>query len=180
MPGTIVMSEFNLSEAAEVLHNTPAVLRAILGGISETWTASKGDQSAWMPFDIVGHLIHGEKTDWIPRAQIIRRQGSVRTFVAFDRTAQFEDAKGKSIEHLLDEFSSLRMENLELLHSWNLTEDELELEGNHPELGTVTLRQLLSTWVVHDLGHVRQIVTVMANRYREDVGPWRQYLSIIG
>lgn len=134
---------------------------------------------SWRPYDIVGHLIQGELTDWIPRARIILEQGEDRTFVPFDRFAQFEHSKGKSLAQLLDEFAKLRTQNIETLTSWNLTEHQLDLEGDHPELGRVTLRQLLATWVVHDLNHIRQVVTVMAKRYEGEVGVWKQYLSIL-
>ncbi|MEP7149559.1 MAG: DinB family protein [Acidobacteriota bacterium] len=133
-----------------------------------------------MPYDVIGHLIHGEKTDWIPRARIILEQGEHRSFVAFDRFAQFENSKGKSLTELLDEFARLRTENVDTLRVWNLTDEQLvDLEGLHQELGRVTLRQLLATWVVHDLNHVRQIVTVMARRYDTEVGVWKEYLSIL-
>ncbi len=140
---------------------------------------SKIQNQEWQPFDIIGHLIHGEKTDWIPRARIILGQGENLTFVPFDRFAQFENSKGKSVTQLLDEFAALRAENISTLRSWKLTDDQLALEGIHPELGRVTLRQLLATWVVHDLNHVRQIVTTMAKRYDSEVGVWKEYLSIL-
>lgn len=172
-------TQFRLNEGIEILRNTPAVLAALLEGVSENWTNSKGDLNDWMPFDVVGHLVHGERTDWIPRAEIILRQDDERTFTPYDRIAQFDESKGKTIKELLDEFAKIRRQNLELLISWNLTEDQLDLEGIHPELGPVKLRQLLSTWAAHDLGHIRQIVTAMAGRYKDEVGPWRQYLSIL-
>lgn len=133
----------------------------------------------WGPFDIVGHLIHGEETDWIPRARIILTQGENRTFEPFDRFAQFEASRGKTLGTLLDEFERLRNANLETLGSWKLTNAELDLYGVHPELGDVTLRQLLATWVVHDLTHIRQVATAMARRYSDEVGQWKQYLSIL-
>ena len=163
----------------QALISTPATLRAMLGELSGKWTTGSDDAN-WTPFDVVGHLIHGEETDWIPRARIIVEQGENRTFVPFDRFAQFESSKGRSLDELLDEFARLRSENIDTLRSWNLTDDQLDLEGIHPELGTVTLRQLLATWVVHDLNHIRQIVTAMARRYEDEVGPWREYLSILG
>lgn len=133
----------------------------------------------WSPFDVIGHLIHGEETDWVPRARIILEQGENLTFVPFDRFAQFEKSKGRSLAELLDEFERLRLENLGTLRSWNLNDPKLDLEGMHPELGRVTLRQLLATWVVHDLNHIRQIVTGMAKKYDGEVGIWREYLSIL-
>ena len=127
----------------------------------------------------MGHLIHGERTDWIARAEIIRAQEPGRRFTPFDRFAQFRDSQGKSLAQLLDELEALRMKNIETVRGWRLTERELALEGEHPELGRVTLRQLLATWVAHDLGHVSQITRVMAKQYRDAVGPWRQYLTVM-
>jgi hypothetical protein len=127
----------------------------------------------------VGHLIHGERTDWIPRARIILEQGSDRRFTPYDRFAQFRESEGKSLGDLLDEFTQLRAENLAVLGGWHLTDAQLALTGEHPEFGTVTLRQLLATWVGHDLGHVAQIARVMAKQYREAIGPWRAYLPIM-
>lgn len=170
---------FDLDQALQVLAATPSTLRALLGQIDDTWTSSAGDAEQWQPYDIVGHLIHGEDTDWIPRAKVILGQGSDRTFTPFDRLAQFDDSKGKSIGDLLDEFESKRRQSLDILASWELSDDQLALKGTHPELGDVDLRQLLATWVVHDLTHLRQIATVMAKRYTDEVGPWRDYLSIL-
>jgi hypothetical protein len=170
---------FDLRQSIQVLSATPATLQAILGDLSGELTI-ESDEANWAPFDVVGHLIHGEETDWIPRARIILEQGEDRTFVPFDRFAQFERSKGRSLDELLDDFARLRSGNIDTLRSWNLTEEQLDLEGIHPELGLVTLRQLLATWVVHDLNHIRQIVTVMARRYSGEVGVWREYLSILG
>ena len=179
--------EFEISKAIEVLSATPPTLRSLLGNLSEEWVGpetqnpnSKIQNAEWRPYDVIGHLIHGEETDWIPRARIILAQGEDRTFVPFDRFAQFDNSKGKSLMQLLDEFARLRAECLDTLRSWSLSEEQLDLEGIHPELGLVTLRQLLSTWVVHDLTHIRQIVTVMAKRYEMGVGVWKEYLSILG
>ena len=170
---------FSLENSIEVLRITPATLRSMLAELSEEWTSGARDSEEWSPFDIVGHLIHGEQTDWIPRARIILEQGADPTFVPFDRFAQFENSKGKSLAQLLDEFARLRTGNLDTLRSWNLTDEQLDLEGNHPELGRVTLRQLIATWLVHDLTHIRQIVTVIAKRYEQEVGVWREYLAIL-
>jgi len=177
---------FDLSNSIEILSATPATLRSLLGNLSDEWVGSEIhnqkseiENGPWSPFDVIGHLIHGEETDWIPRARIILSHGDDRTFVPFDRFAQFEKSKGRSLGQLLDEFARLRVENLDVLRSWNLTGEQLDLEGMHPELGPVTLRQLLATWVVHDLNHIRQIVTVMASRYEGDVGVWKEYLSIL-
>ena len=170
---------FDLARSIEVLTATPNVVRSLLGDLSPEWTEGATETESWSAFDVVGHLIHGEETDWIPRARIVLEQGENRTFVPFDRFAQFENSKGKSLEQLLDTFAELRRRNLETLRGWNLTDQQLDLEGIHPELGRVTLRELLATWVVHDLNHIRQIVTAMAGQYSDDVGVWKEYLSIL-
>jgi hypothetical protein len=151
----------------------------MLEDLSPEWTAGTANKENWGPFDIIGHLIHGEKTDWMARAEIILEQGENRTFVPFDRLAQFEESRGRSFADLLAEFGELREGNIETLISWDLTPEHLSLKGMHPELGEVTLEQLLATWVVHDLNHIRQIVTCMATQYDQNVGPWKQYLSIL-
>lgn len=170
---------FDLDRSIEVLSATPASVRALLEGLSDDWTDSKGDREKWEPYDIVGHYIHAEKTDWIPRAKVILAQADDRTFPPFDREGQFEGAHGKSLSNLMEEFARIRAENIETLRSWELVDEELELTGVHPEFGKVTLRELIATWVVHDLTHIRQIATVMAKRYDEAVGPWKEYLSIL-
>ena len=170
--------KFELEKAAEILERTPRVVRAMLDGLSDEWT-SGGTETDWAPFDIVGHLIHGESTDWIARATIILDQGESVTFVPFDRLAQFEHSKGKTLSVLLDEFDEARRDSLKTLRGWNLTDDQLRLKGMHPELGEVDLSQLLSTWVVHDLTHIRQIATFIAKKYTASVGPWTEYLSIL-
>jgi hypothetical protein len=169
---------FRLTEAIAVLERTPGTFRALLDGLPDPWTTSNEGPDTFSAFDNVGHLIHGERTDWIPRARIILDQTG-RRFDPYDRFAQMRESEGRSLNDLLDDFARLRAENLATLRSWNLTEAEFALEGEHPELGTVTLRQLLSTWVAHDLGHVAQTARVMARQYREDVGPWRAYLPIL-
>lgn len=169
---------FRLDETINLLANTPDVLRALLANYPGE-QAGGSDKDKWRPFDVLGHLIHGEETDWIPRARIILAQGENITFVPFDRFAQFENSKGKTLGDLLDEFDKLRRENLETLRLWRLSEEQLDLPGTHPELGAVTLRQLLATWAVHDLNHVRQITTVLAAEYSSEVGVWKEYLSIL-
>lgn len=171
--------KFQVTQAVEILENTPKVLNSLLGNLSDDWTASTENRDDWNPFDIVGHYIHGEETDWIPRAEIILKQGENRTFEPFDRFAQFEASKGKSLNELLETFAERRRESLETLKSWNLSDEQLQLKGAHPELGEVTLEQLLSTWVVHDLTHIRQIVQVLAKKYGSNVGVWKEYLSIL-
>jgi DinB family protein len=170
---------FALDEAVAILARTPATLDALLRDLPETWiTANEGDKT-WSAFDVVGHLIHGERTDWIPRARIILDDGEARSFDKFDRFAQFAVSKGRALPALLDEFASLRRKNLEELKELKLTNADLDRRGRHPELGVVTLRQLLSTWVAHDLDHVVQISRVLATQYSDEVGPWRAYLRII-
>lgn len=171
--------EFALKDAIPMLAATPETLRVWLGGISEEWTASAGDEGDWQPFDIVGHLIHADETDWIPRAKVILAQGDDRNFVPFDRFGQFEKTKGKTLVELLEEFVVIRTACIDELSSWELTPEQLELKGVHPEFGEVTLAQLLSTWVVHDMTHIRQIATAMAKRYEEAVGPWKAYTSVL-
>lgn len=170
---------FQLDEAVAVLERTPATFRALLAGLPDVWVTCDEGPETFSPFDNVGHLIHGERTDWIARARIILAQAAERRFEPYDRFAQVRESAGKSLADLLDEFAALRAENLSTLRGWNLTERELELEGEHPELGTVSLRQLLATWAAHDLGHIAQTTRVMAKRYREAVGPWRAYLPVM-
>ncbi len=170
---------FQLSDAISVLERTPATFRALLSGLPDVWIAADEGPDTFSPFDNVGHLIHGERTDWIPRAQIILAQGANRRFEPYDRFAQTRESEGKRLAELLDDFAALRAANLVTLRSWKLTDRELALAGEHPELGAVTLRQLLATWVTHDLGHVAQTARVMAKRYGEAVGPWRAYLPVL-
>ena len=170
---------FDLSMGIVVLERTPQTLRAMLAGLPPAWLEATEGPETWSPFVVVGHLIHGERTDWIPRAQLILAQGPQRRFPPFDRLAQFRESQGKSLGKLLDEFADLRAANLDTVRGWHLTEAQLDLQGEHPEFGPVTLRHLLATWVAHDLGHIAQIARVMAKQYREAVGPWRAYLSIL-
>jgi len=171
--------EFELTRAIEVLQRTPSAFRSMLGGLSEAWTAPNEGPNTFSAWDNLGHVIHAERADWIPRVRIILAQGSDRRFPPFDRFAHYRDSAGKSIAELLDEFAALRDESISTLRGWNLTDRELALTGEHPELGPTTLRQLLSTWVVHDLGHIAQTARVMAKQYREAVGPWQAYLPIL-
>lgn len=171
--------EFDLATGLEILERTPRILREMLAGLSPEWLDGTEGPDTWSPYIIVGHLIHGERTDWIPRAQIILAQGADRRFTPFDRFAQFRESEGKSLAELLDEFAELREASLEALKGWRLQDDRLSLEGMHPEFGAVTMRQLLATWVAHDLGHIAQIARVMAKQYRDAVGPWRAYLPVM-
>ena len=171
--------EFEINAGISVLERTPGTLRAMLSGLPSAWTDATEGPETWSPYVIVGHLIHGERTDWIPRAEIIRAQGRDRQFSPYDRFAQFRESKGKTLAQLLDEFAELRARNLSTVAGWNLTSEQLALEGVHPDFGAVTLRQLLATWVTHDLGHVAQIARVMAKQYRDAIGPWRAYLPVV-
>ncbi|MBK8058414.1 MAG: DinB family protein [Gemmatimonadetes bacterium] len=170
---------FDLPNAVAVLARTPHTLRAMLSGLSPAWIDATEGGDSWSPYTIVGHLLHGERTDWIPRARIILAQGDTRRFTPYDRFAQFHESQGRSLVELLDELERLRAENVATLTGWSLSESQLELVGEHPEFGAVTLRQLLATWVAHDLGHVAQVARVMAKQYREAIGPWRAYLPIM-
>jgi hypothetical protein len=172
-------TDFDLTDGMAVLERTPPTLRAMLAGLPSTWIDATEGPETWSPYVIVGHLIHGERTDWIPRAQLILAQGPERRFAPFDRFAQFRESQGKSLADLLGEFARLRAENLATLAGWRLTDAQLAFQGEHPDFGPVTLRQLLATWVAHDLGHVAQTARVMAKQYRAAVGPWRAYLPVM-
>jgi hypothetical protein len=171
--------EFNLEKSVEILRQTPYTLERMLEGLSEEWTHEDGSREDWSPYDVLGHLIHGEETDWMARAEIILAQGENRAFTPIDRLAQFDESKGKTLDDLLIEFAHLRSANLERVVGWQLDEQKLDLIGIHPTFGEVTLRQLLATWVVHDLNHIRQIVRFMARKYDTAVGPWKDYLTIL-
>jgi len=171
--------ELDLDHAQAVLARTPTVLDALLRGLPDPWIRNHEGPGTWSPFDVVGHLIHGERTDWIPRARIILEAGKSRPFEPFDRVAMFEASRGKALAELLDAFAALRRQNLATLRGWRLTPEQLRLTGRHPELGSVTLGQLLATWVAHDLGHLVQVSRVMARNYAGEVGPWRAYLKVV-
>ena len=171
--------EFQLDHAKDILRRTPALLNSLLHDLPGEWILANEGPDSWSPFDVLGHLIHGEETDWIPRAKIILEDGESRAFEPFDRFAMFEKSKGKSLSELLAEFERSRRNSLQQLEEMNLTPELLMKPGMHPELGPVTMSQLLSAWVVHDLGHVTQIVRVMAKQYGDAVGPWHAYLSVL-
>lgn len=171
--------DYDIQQAVEILERTPRVLRAWLAGLSREWTHSNYGEDTFSPFDVVGHLIHGEMNDWIPRARIILQHGTARPFDKYDRYAQFEASRGKSMDTLLDEFEAVRAESLVALNEMNLTPQQLQLRGMHPALGEVTLSQLLATWVAHDLNHLAQIAKCMATQYEHAVGPWREYLGVL-
>ena len=171
--------QHNLQDTIVLLTRTPTALDALLRDLPETWTLRNEGEKTWSAFDIVGHLIHGERTDWMPRAKRILQFGETKGFEPFDRLAQQRESQGKSLAHLLDEFARLRAENLNELRALNLQSEDLARRGLHPALGVVTLSQLLATWAAHDLTHLHQISRVMAHQYREAVGPWSAYLGVL-
>jgi hypothetical protein len=178
------LTEFNLEETVAVLTRTPATLDALLRGLPESWVRSNEGKDTWSAFDLVGHLIVGERTDWMTRVRVILENGEARPFDRFDRLAQSRESQtresqNKSLEQLLDDFARLRRENLAALQALNLQPEDLSRKGRHPALGVVTLRQLLATWTVHDLTHVHQLSRVMAHQYRDAVGPWSAYLGVL-
>jgi hypothetical protein len=168
-----------LHDCVSVLERTPSALNALLRDLPDSWTTVTEGPGTWSAYDIVGHLIHGERTDWIPRLAIILEHGESRPFDPFDREAMFRESAGRPLAQMLDEFATLRRDNLDRLRGLNLNEDQLELRGTHPALGPVTARQLLATWTAHDLSHIAQVGRVLAKRYRAEVGPWAEYLSVM-
>lgn len=175
------MSEpnFSITKSIEVLERTPVVLQHLLSNLSPSWTTQNEGHETWNAYDVIGHLIHGEKTDWLVRAELILSNHSEKIFKPFDRFAQFENSKGKTIQELLLEFKQVRNENITKLRALNLSESDLVKKGVHPTFGEVTLQQLIATWVVHDLDHLSQISRVMAKHYEEEVGPWIEFLKIL-
>ena len=171
--------QFSLDLSMDVLRRSPATLDALLRGVDPAWERGTEGPDTFSPFDVVGHLIDGEETDWIPRARIILAQGPDRRFEPYDRYRHRKRNVGRTLASLLSEFAKLRSANLELLRSWKLTEADLDLQGEHPRFGSVTLRHLLAAWVVHDLGHLAQIARVMAKQYRSEVGPWAPYEPVL-
>jgi DinB superfamily len=171
--------KFDLDEATAVLSRTPEALKAMLNGLSRNWEENNEGAETWSPYDVVGHLIHGERVDWITRAKIILEHGEARPFDPFDRFAQFEESKGKPLGELLDEFAALRERNLATLSEMKIGAEDLEKTGQHPALGRVTLKELLATWVTHDLDHIAQVARTMAKQYASEVGPWQAYISIL-
>ena len=171
--------EHNLQHTISLLTRTPAALNALLRDLPETWTLRNEGEKTWSAFDVVGHLIHGERTDWLPRARMVMKAGETQTFEPFDRWGHVRESQAKSMGQLLDEFAGLRSENLIELRAWKLRPQDLERRGRHPALGVVTLSQLLATWAAHDLTHLHQVSRVMAHQYREAVGPWSAYLGVL-
>jgi DinB superfamily len=173
------MITYQLTESIGILSRTPFVLESLLQDIAIAWAFNNEGKDTFSPFDVVGHLIHGEKTDWVARMEIILSDKPDKTFETYDRFAQFKDSEGKTLNQLLVEFKTLREKNLGILKSKNLQENDLLKTGIHPSFGAVTLQQLLSTWTVHDLSHIAQITRVMSKQYKEEVGPWINYLPIL-
>lgn len=171
--------QYRIDHAVAILCRTPVALRNLLQGLDEPWVMNNYGEYTFSPLDVVGHLVHGEKEDWIGRTKIILEHGETQPFDPFDRYAQYEDSKGKTINNLLDEFETLRLANLNELKNLNLGKEKLAMRGTHPELGGVTLSQLLATWVIHDLHHIAQICKSMAYQYKDEIGPWREYIGII-
>ena len=171
--------EFRFDDALPLLRRTPTVLRDLLTDLPESWTSAIEGPGTWSPYDVVGHLVHGERTDWTPRVEHLLRHGDAVAFPPFDREAMFLESQGHSLAELLDVFAALRGESLSRLAALGLTDADLTRVGRHPEFGIVTLGQHLATWVAHDLGHISQIVRVMARQYTDAVGPWRKYLSVL-
>jgi hypothetical protein len=170
--------KYNFEQAIQILERTPSVLNCLLLGLDKKWLHSNEGGETWSPFDVVGHLLHGERTDWMARINKTLSDED-KHFETYNRLAQFEESKGKTIQQLLAEFEEARLQNLVLLRSLKLQENDFDSVGIHPAFGEVTLRQLLSTWTAHDLAHIVQIARTMARQYKEEVGPWAQYLSVM-
>jgi DinB superfamily len=176
--------QHNLEHTISLLSRTPAALNALLRDLPETWTfrnegENAGGERSWTAFDVVGHLIHADRTDWMSRAKTIMQYGDTQPFAAFDRRGHERETQGKSLEDLLDEFARLRSEKLDELRALNLRREDLDRRGRHPALGAVTLSELLATWAAHDLTHLHQISRIMAHQYREAVGPFSAYLGVL-
>jgi DinB superfamily len=171
--------KYSIAQAIEILEKTPAVCTALLSGLSNDWVMNNEGPETFSPYDVIGHLIHGEKSDWTERTKMILDFGNTKTFVKWNRFAQYEESKGKSLVQLLDEFAVIRKQNIAWFKSLQLTETDFDKKGMHPVLGEVTLKNLLSTWVAHDLTHIAQITRVMAKQYKEEMGPWPQFFRIL-
>ena len=171
--------KYSTQKSSEILERTPAVLQSLLSGIDEGWVMNNEGSETFSPYDVVGHLIHGEKTDWAARTKMILEFGNTKTFERWNRIAMYEESKGKNLNQLLDEFAVLRKENMIWFKALNLTEEDFDKKGMHPVLGEVTLRNLLATWVVHDLTHIAQVTRVMAKQYKEEMGLWPQFFRIL-
>ena len=171
--------KYDINKSLEILERTPAVLNTLLSGLNEDWLINNEGPETFSPYDVIGHLIHGEKTDWTARTKRILEFGTGKSFEPYDRFAQKEESKGKTMQQLLSEFEKLRKENIHWLRSLNLTEKDLDKKGMHPKLGEVSLRNLLATWVAHDLTHIAQVSRVMAKQYKDEMGPWPEFFRIL-
>lgn len=171
--------KYSLERSYEILDRTPAVLQSLLSGLSEDWIMPNEGPETFSPYDVVGHLIHGEATDWTARAKTILEFGNTKTFERWNRVAMYEESEGKTMQQLLDEFAVARKANMVWFKGLNLAEADLDKKGMHPVLGEVTLRNLLATWVAHDLTHIAQITRVMAKQYKEEMGPWPEFFRIL-
>ena len=171
--------DFSIEQSLALLARTPAALDALLRDLPEEWTHANEGPSTWSAFDVLGHLIHGEQTDWLVRTRLILEHGESRAFDKFDREAQFKESAAKTLPQLLDEFAHLRADNLAALGALDLQPQQLALRGRHPALGTVTLAEFLATWPVHDMTHIHQIARILAHQYRDSVGPWEKYLGVL-
>jgi len=171
--------EHNLPQTISLLSRTPGAINALLRDLPEAWTHQNEGENTWTVFEVVGHLIDCERTNWIPRAKIILESGESQPFTPFDRGGHIRETQGKSPGQLLDEFSRLRSENLDELRAWNLQPADLAKRGQHPSFGAVSLSELLATWAAHDLTHLHQISRIMAHQYRETVGPWSKFLGVL-
>ena len=171
--------KYSLETSYQVLDRTPAVLRTLLADLNKEWIMSNEGPETFSPYDVIGHLVHGEKTDWTARTKMILESGTSKSFTPWDRFAMYEESKGKTLNQLLDEFEAIRKKNMVWLKSLNLTETDLDKKGMHPKPGEVTLRNLLATWVVHDLTHIAQITRVMAKQYKEEMGLWPEFFRIL-
>ena len=171
--------KYSIAKSIEILERTPAVLTTLLSGIDDDWVMNNEGPETFSPYDVIGHLIHGEKTDWTARTKMILEFGSSKPFVPWNRFAQFEESKGKTLQQLLEEFAQIRRENLQWFKSLHLSGTDLDKKGMHPVLGEVTLKNLLATWVVHDLTHIAQVTRVMAKQYKDEMGPWPEFFRIL-
>ena len=171
--------KYSLEKSYQILERTPSVLKTLLGGLEEGWVMNNEGPDTFSPYDVVGHLIHGEATDWTARVKMILEYGPSKTFVSWDRFAMYEESKGKTLSQLLNDFETIRKDNVAWVKSLKLSETDLDKKGMHPKLGEVTLRNLLATWVVHDLTHIAQITRVMAKQYKEEMGPWPEFFRIL-
>jgi hypothetical protein len=171
--------QYNIDDAIAILSRTPAVLNTLLRDLPDNWIRNNEGADTWSPYDVVGHLIHGENTDWISRLEITLSDSTDKDYTPFDRFAQLQESQGKTLSMLLDEFASIRKRNIAILLSKNITQGDLSRQAIHPKFGTVTLNQLLSTWVAHDMDHIFQIVRVIAYQYDKEVGPWKEYMRIL-